>query len=280
MCERCRFLGVLSAIVLIAACGTTPAPAPAAPSPAAAATVPIDLDVLTSAGTAGAGTAAPVVGIVAGVTGACPNLSFVLSGVAVHLGARTRFEGGTCADVKEGMRAGAVGASRGDGSVDAQRVRLGTPPPPPVAGLVQSLSGSCPALTFVLDGVTVRTSGSTVFDGGTCGDLREGLRAAAIGRRAGDKTIDADHVKFAPRPPQPPQPPQAPPTVGGVVRSVSGGCPNLTFAIERTTVHASSRTVYEGGGCTDVKVEIRAGAVGQKRSDGSIDAERVRLGTR
>ena len=277
MPERRLPVGLLCAVVLIAACGGGSAPTPAAPSPASTTTAAIDLNVLTPTGTRGAGTATPVVGIVAGVTGGCPDLSFVLSGVTIHVAARTRFEGGACAEIKEGMRAGAIGASRADGSVDAARVRMGDPPPPPVAGLIEALSGSCPTLTFVLDGVTVRTSSSTVFDGGACSDLREGMRAAAIGRRSGEKTIDAEHVKMAVRPPQPPQPP---PAVGGLVRSVSGTCPNLTFDIDRTTVHASARTVFEGGSCADVKVDVRAGATGPRRSDGSLDAERVRLAPR
>jgi len=277
MIERRLPIGLLCTTLLLAACGSGSTPTPAAPSPASTATAAIDLNVLTPTGTRGAGTATPVVGIVAGVTGACPDLSFVLSGVTIHVTARSRFEGGACADIKEGMRAGAIGTSRADGSVDAARVRMGAPPPPPVAGLIESLSGSCPALTFVLDGVTVRTSSGTVFDGGNCSDLREGMRAAAIGRRTGEKTLDAEHVKMAVRPAQPPQPP---PAVGGLVRSVSGTCPDLTFDIDRTTVHASARTVFEGGSCADVKVDLRAGAVGTKRSDGSIDAEKVRLGAR
>jgi hypothetical protein len=288
MLNRRSALAVLCAAVLLAACGDQATPPPAAPSPAspAADTVAIDLNVLTPAGTRGAGTATPVVGIVTSVSGTCPDLTFVLSGVTIHLGARTRFEGGACGDVKEGMRAGAIGVNRPDGSIDAARLRVGTPPPPPVAGLVESLRGSCPALTFVLDAVTVHTSGATVFDGGTCADLREGMRAAAIGRRTGDRTLEAEHVKFAQRPappppsPRPPQPPDDRASVGGIVRSVSGTCPALTFAIDRTTVHASARTVFEGGSCADVRADIRAGAAGARRADGSIDAERVRMGTR
>ena len=286
MPERPSLLAVLCAAAVLGACagGSTPPAAPSQATPALE-TVSIDLNVLTPAGTRGAGTSSPVVGVVAGVAGACPDLTFVLSGVTIHVGARTRFEGGTCADIKEGMRAGAIGASRTDGSVDAGRVRIGNPPPPPVAGTVESLAGSCPALTFVLDGVTVRTSGNTAFDGGACGELRDGMRAAAIGRRTGERTMEAEHVRFSNRPPQPqppaePRPPAGPPGVGGLVRSVSGACPDLTFAIDRTTVHASARTVYEGGGCADVKVDVRAGAMGTARADGSLDAERVRLGLR
>jgi len=284
MLERRFPIGLLCAVVLLAACGGGSTPTPAAPSPASTTTAAIDLNVLTPNGTRGAGTTAPVVGVVAAVTGACPDLSFVLSGVTVHVSGRTRFEGGACGDVREGMRAGAIGVSRADGSVDAARVRVGTPPPPPVAGLVESVTGSCPALTFVLNGVTVHTSSSTVFDGGNCSDLREGMRAAAIGHRTGEKSIDAEHVKFGqrpqePQPPRTPQPPEGRPMVGGVVRSVGGSCPDLTFQIDRTTVHASARTVYEGGACADVKVDVRAGAMGTMRTDGSLDAGKVRLGT-
>jgi hypothetical protein len=286
MSERRLLLGLLCSAVLLAGCGGSSTPPPAAPSLTVADTVTIDLNVLTPSGTRGAGVNAPVVGIVTRVSGACPDLSFVLSGVTIHVTGRTRIEGGTCADIQEGMRAGALGAPRADGSVDAARLRVGSPPPAPVAGLVESLSGSCPTLTFVLDRVTIRTSADTVFEGGTCGDLREGVRAGVIGRRTGERTLDAEHVRMAARPPQPPQdprPPQPPgdqATVGGMVRSVSGTCPTLTFAIDRITVHVSARTTFEGGSCADVKVDVRAGAAGTKRSDGSIDATRVRLAPR
>lgn len=55
------------------------------------------------------------------------------------------------------------------------RVTIGTPPPGPtpgstlaVGGLVNGLSGSCPAVTFSMNGTIVRTDSSTSFGSGLC----------------------------------------------------------------------------------------------------------------
>ena len=207
MLGRWHVIGPLSLLAVVAACSGSSKPAPTAPSTttSSAPSAAIDLSTLTPNGTPGAGTQVPVVGIVAQVSGACPDLTIVLSGVTIHLSSRTRFESGGCSDIKEGMRAGAIGAKRADGSVDAQRAKIGAPPP---------------------------------------------------------------------------KVPPPPPSVSGEVASLSGACPDLTFVIGRTTVHVSGRTVFDGGSCATVKVGIKAGATGPKRSDGSIDAERVRLATR
>jgi hypothetical protein len=279
-------LALLLILVPLAACdGSGSTATPTTPATAAAAATPsptspsinaaIDLSFITPEGSFGAGVQAPVVGIVAKVSGTCPDLTFVLSGVTIHLAAATKIEGGVCADIKEGMRAGAIGTKRTDGSVDAQRVKIGPPPPLPVTGIVASLAGACPNLTFVLDGVTIHTSGKTVFEGGACGDLKNGMRAGAIGPKQSDGSVDAEHVKMAATPPPPPPPPGS--TVGGIVGSLAGACPSVTFIVSGTTVRTSSRTVFEGGTCSDLKDGVRAGAMGPKASDGSIDAEKVKF---
>jgi hypothetical protein len=155
-----------------------------------------------------------------------------------------------------------------DGSISAEHVKMAAPQPSLVTGVVRSLGGACPALTFVLGNVTVRTSGRTVFEGGACGDLKDGMRAGAIGSRAADGGIDAERVKMAPPPT---------PAVTGAIASLSGTCPDVTFLIERTTIHVSAKTVFVGGTCADLKAGIKARATGPKRADGSLDAEKVEI---
>jgi hypothetical protein len=265
-----RVLALLSTLAVTLACESPTTPAPAAPSTIAmaASAADIDLDIVTPEGTLGAGVQTPVVGVVSRVSGACPDLTFVLSGVTIHVSSGTSFEGGGCSDLKGGMRAGALGRQRADGSIDARRVKVGATPPPPVTGIVASLSGACPALTFVLDGVTVRTGSITVFEGGTCSDLENGMRAGAIGPGAADGVLKAEHVRIAPAPL---------PAVSGTIASVSGTCPVLAFVIEQTRVHTSAKTVFDGCVCADVIVGVRGGAMGPRRTDGSIDAEKVRI---
>lgn len=68
------------------------------------------------------------VGSVTGLSGTCPTISFTLGQTAVRTNADTRFDQGSCADVKNGVDAGAAGAKQSDGSITAARVHLGPPP--------------------------------------------------------------------------------------------------------------------------------------------------------
>ncbi|HEY8377833.1 MAG TPA: DUF5666 domain-containing protein [Nannocystis sp.] len=45
-----------------------------------------------------------IVGVVEGLTGTCPNLSFTIQGKKVTTSARTEFDDGTCANVRNGQR--------------------------------------------------------------------------------------------------------------------------------------------------------------------------------
>ena len=263
---------VLIGAFLVGCSNASKSPAPTAPTAASSASsAAIDLTAVTPLGKQGAGTTAPVVGTVGQLAGACPNLTFVLSGVTIRVTGATKFEGGTCADIQNDVRAGAIGAKNADGSIDAARVKVAPPPPPPpphAEGLVTSLSGACPALTFVLSGTTVHTTDKTLFEGGTCADVKEGGRAGAVGPKDASGVLNAERVKL---------PPPPPPHAEGLVTSLSGACPALTFVLSGTTVHTTDKTVFEGGTCADVKEGGRAGAVGPKDASGVLNAERVKL---
>jgi len=180
--------------------------------------------------------------------------------------------------VKEGVRAGAIGPKNANGAIVADHVKIAPPPPPAVSGAVTALSGTCPTLTFTLSGTTVHTTDKTVFEGGTCADVKEGVRAGATGAKDANGAITADRVKIGP----PPMP-----AVSGTVASTSGTCPLLTFVVNTpattgaaaaaTTVRVSDKTHFEGGSCADIAVGRKLGAMGPKASDGSIDAQTVKI---
>ncbi len=262
---------VIIAAASVTACSRSTSQAPTAPTASpSASTVSIDLNTPTAAGTPGAGFNAPVVGTVSGFTGTCPEVKFVLAGVTIHTTSATTFEGGACADIQNGVRAGAIGDKRPDGSITAKRVKIAPPPPPSVSGQVTGLTGNCPNLTFSLSGTVVHTTDKTVFEGGACGDVREGGRAGAVGSKGADGSITAERVKIAPPPL---------PAAFGPVTGLTGNCPNLTFSLSGTVVHTTDRTFFDGGACGDVKEGVRAGAAGPKGSDGSITAEHVKIAT-
>ena len=57
------------------------------------------------------------------------------------------------------------------------------------------MTGQCPALTFMLQGKTVKTSASTEFRKGTCDAFRSATNVEAEGVLTGD-TLDAKKVSI------------------------------------------------------------------------------------
>ena len=62
-------------------------------------------------------------------------------------------------------------------------------------GAVSALSGSCPAVSFVVAGTKVMTSAITRFEDGSCSGLRNDVRVEVDGTRVGD-TLMATKVEF------------------------------------------------------------------------------------
>jgi hypothetical protein len=63
-------------------------------------------------------------GLVSGLTGACPNISFTLNGTAVRANSATRYEDGSCAVVHNSTRVEVEGQRQTDGSILATRIEL------------------------------------------------------------------------------------------------------------------------------------------------------------
>jgi hypothetical protein len=70
------------------------------------------------------------------------------------------------------------------------------PPETTVTGVVESLAGSCPSVTFSVGGTAVRTNGQTKFHGGGCGKLKNGSSVAVTGVQQTDGSIDANDVEI------------------------------------------------------------------------------------
>ncbi|MDI3288694.1 DUF5666 domain-containing protein [Polyangium sp. 15x6] len=63
-----------------------------------------------------------ITGSVANVSGTCPNLVFTVANLRVATHAGTRFDDGTCADVKAGRRVEVEGTVQPDGALRAREV--------------------------------------------------------------------------------------------------------------------------------------------------------------
>lgn len=139
--------------------------------------------------------------VVTSVAGACPDLSFVVAGVVkVVTDASTVFVGGSCATIRTGVKVHVSGDMKtDDGSVIAEKVTIEDQPGGKsggrLEGAIATISGSCPALTFTVKGITVTTSATTKFDNIACSALKAGVKVEVEGDLAGN-TLSATKVEL------------------------------------------------------------------------------------
>ncbi len=55
---------------------------------------------------------------------------------------------------------------------------------------------ACPTLQFIVEGITVKTSAATSFEGGTCLDIQPGTKIQAKGTRQADRSVLASLVRI------------------------------------------------------------------------------------
>ena len=203
---------------------------------------------------------------------ACPTLSFVIDDITVKVTPATVFTGGTCADIKPGVRLGVKGDAGSDGTLAASSIVVkGDASPRFVDGdavVASIVSGtSCPTLSFVVEGHTIKTDSTTKYSSGACSDIRPGVPLTIQGLMSSDGTVTASHLVLKG---------EHPTDVDGnaLITSVVTGttCPTRSFIAEGHTVQADAKTTYEGGTCADLKVGVHVQIKGLLLSDGSVTA--------
>ncbi|MBZ5556549.1 MAG: DUF5666 domain-containing protein [Acidobacteriia bacterium] len=139
-------------------------------------------------------------GTVSGLAGTCPALTFMAGTTKVTTDATTKFSGVTCETLANGANVHVEGTQQADGTLTAARVRLDMPEPNDdhetdhMEGTVSGLAGACPALTFSVGTLKVSTSASTIFRGGSCGQLANGVRVEVTGMSQADGSVGATRV--------------------------------------------------------------------------------------
>ena len=83
-----------------------------------------------------------------------------------------------------------------------------------------------------------------------------------------------------PSPPPPPPPPDPRTELDGVVSSLRGSCPEVTFGLNGVTVVANASTEYRGGNCQHVENQRLVAVVGILGPDGKVRAERIEIKAR
>lgn len=213
----------------------------------------------------------------------CPTLSFIIAGETVRTTTSTVYTGGTCADIKPGVHLGVKGDFEIDDTVIASTIVFKRDDDDDHDGkfvegnaVVTSLvtGTSCPALSFVADGFTIKTSTATHFSSGTCADIVPGRPLTIQGMMLANGTVNATHIVLKG---------DHPTDVEGdvVIASLVAGttCPALGFTVSGHTVRTNTATVFEHGTCADLKVGVRIQVKGLMQTDGSVTATRIKLKT-
>lgn len=135
-------------------------------------------------------------------------------------------------------------------------------------GVVSLLGGTCPALTFNVGSQQVVTNGSTRFEHGSCGDLRNGQAVEVEGTRQGDGSILAREIER--------EEDEHEAEVEGAISSLSGSCPTLSFLVAGKPVVTNNSTRYDKTSCVELRNGLRVEVKGARQNNGSILATRVK----
>lgn len=141
---------------------------------------------------------AEVKGVVSGLNGTCPALTFTIGTTRVATNGATVFRDGLCSAVVNGTLVEVKGRRQADGSLLAAGVEFEHEDEDEtrVNGVVSGLSGTCPAVTFsVAAAMRITTTAMTRFDRG-CSAVQNGRRVEIRGVRQSDGSIVASRVKM------------------------------------------------------------------------------------
>jgi hypothetical protein len=147
---------------------------------------------------------ASVEGVVSALGGTAPALTMKIGTTTVTTDAQTvvqrRGDVQTLAAVANGQIVHAVGVRQANGSLLARKLQIKDDAPDGplvIEGSLGGLKGTCPAITFGVNGFTVKTSDTTKYfpdPGTTCGDLKSGMKIEVEGKRQADGSVLAAKV--------------------------------------------------------------------------------------
>jgi len=134
-------------------------------------------------------------GLVSGLSGTCPDLTFTVNGTTIVANASTIFEDGSCSTVQNGTRVEIKGTRQSNGSVLATKVDIDEPDLDiDLKGTVSGLGSACPSLTFTVRGTSVVTNSATRFTDGPCSAIQNGTRLEVEGTRQANGSVLAHEV--------------------------------------------------------------------------------------
>ena len=134
-------------------------------------------------------------GTVTAAAGTCPVLTFTANGTTIVTSASTQFTGAGCAAVRTGAKVEVKGTRQANGSVLALKVEVEVQEIE-LEGKVVSIAGTCPALTFSVNGTSVSASAATQYRGGSCGSIKTGIKVGVKGTRQANGSVLASRVEI------------------------------------------------------------------------------------
>jgi hypothetical protein len=148
-------------------------------------------------------TSASIQGTLKNMTGSKPNLTLTVDTTTVHTSSSTdvrrRGDTQTLDTLALGQTLHVVGTRNSDGSIDARLIEIvddSTGGAFEIQGSVGGLKGTCPSLTFGINGFSISTSGLTSFQGGACSALKNGSKVTVDGTKNADGSVAATTVTF------------------------------------------------------------------------------------
>lgn len=138
-------------------------------------------------------------GTAAGVAGSCPTVAFTIGSVTVDVTSATSFKSGSCALIKNGASVEAKGTKDATtGHLKATEVKVESAQTGgqefEATGALSSLSGTCPAITFTVNGTPVDATSSTEFKT-SCASLKSGDKVQVKGTKGADGRVRASEIR-------------------------------------------------------------------------------------
>ena len=139
------------------------------------------------------GVATEVGGIISGLAGGCPNLTFNIGGTRIRTNGAAQFNRIPCSFLMNGMDVEVDGSVQTDGVLLAREVQ---PDEVTLRGTIgASVNGACPERSFTVDGQRVLALVTTRFDDVSCAALQAQMRVEVRGVRRPDGLLLATRVR-------------------------------------------------------------------------------------
>ncbi|HJR58450.1 MAG TPA: DUF5666 domain-containing protein [Vicinamibacterales bacterium] len=125
-----------------------------------------------------------------------------VGGTTVHTTSSTevkrRGDVQTLAELRIGQDLHVIGVRQPDGSIDARRIEINddaTGGEFEIEGSAGGVSGACLTLSFSINGYSIRTTATTIFDGIACSAIKSGTQLKVHGISQSDNSVVATVVK-------------------------------------------------------------------------------------